>query len=309
MRADFIRMTSATGGTGALTCSAQTGYPAISEAFTGTRLVDYTIAEYTSSAKTQLSKAEAGVGSYVTSTEVLTRTKILSTWDGTTYLPNPGSATAPTALNFGTTSANVDIMVAPTSMSGVLGLPFTFEATTSVSDGLGSPPLNFSSSGSTPTITSGHAIYWPILLAHTSPISQFTLRTTGTLTGGAPTFDHAIYEVGSNGKPGKRLINFTQLTAIGTTNTNYTSAAIATPVMLQPGWYYAGGLYLAAGATGPASFRGGLLLIAGPQAGLFSASAGQFGPRHVTSQTALNDPATAPDAHTGGTSAIITCYS
>lgn len=54
MRADFIRMTSSTGGAGALTCSAVTGFPAISEAFTGTRLVEYTVAEYTSSAKTQL---------------------------------------------------------------------------------------------------------------------------------------------------------------------------------------------------------------------------------------------------------------
>lgn len=294
MRADFIRMTSSTGGTSTLTCSAQTGYPALSKAFTGTRLVDYTIAEYTSSAKTQLSKAETGVGSYNTSTEVLTRTKILSTWDGTTYLPNPGSATAPTALSFGTTSANIDIMIGPTASTGQITIPFVMGSVASVASGLGLPPLN-QTNGTTASFGTGTVFYWPVFIANGTPISKFTIRETTSLTGGTPTVEMAIYEVASDGSPGKRLIAFGTLTP-GTANTTYTSAPIATPVSLAPGWYWAAYLYVANGATGSLTLKTANILGCSPQGALMSNTTASVGSLAIFSQTALSDPAAAPTA-------------
>jgi len=236
---------------------------------------------------------------------VLTRTKVLSTWDGTTYLPNPGSATAPTALNFGTTSANIDIVVSPMA-SGILPpMPFVYGSVASVSDGLGAAPIN-STTHVNHNVTSGTVWYWPILIGSYGPFSQFTARTTLALTGGSPTLDFAIYEIASDGTPGNRLINFTQITEVGTANTTYTSTAIATPVMLVPGWYWAAALHLAAGASGTFQVRGTNIATGGPQGSYFANAAVWMGPKTLTGQTALNDPATAPSSH--GNIASVPCF-
>lgn len=304
MRLDFCRMTSSTGGTGALTCAAQTGYPLVSEAFTGTRFVEYTIVEYTSSAKTQPSKAETGIGSYVTSTEVLTRTKVLSTWDATDYLPKFGTATAPTALSFGTTSANIDIMVGPMAAGSIPPVPFQAGAVGSVNDGLGMLPMNFIMPSSTSSIlTNGRATYFPALIAQTAPISKASVRvTTGaTAAGGTPsTFSLAIYEVGSNGLPGKRLIDFGSLGRPTTTGSTLT-ATLGTPVFLSPGWYFVGALYVAGTDTGTPALRApGAAAIGGSPIGGLLSSAVPIGASYVDSQTALNDPATTPNAQNSG---------
>ena len=291
--ADFCKMTTSTGGTGAVTLVAQTGYPALSDVITGTRLVSYVFAEYTNASKVTLSKAETGLGSYVASTGVLTRTAIRSTWDGSAYLPKFGTSTAPTAINFGTTSANIDVTVTPLSSGVVPPVPFVYGAVASVADGIGTGAMNITSS-STLAMTSGTVYYIPYLLVSETQLSQFSVRSTTTLTGGSPTLDCAIYEVGSNGIPGKRLINFTQITAIGGTSTTYTSSAIATPVYLPPGWYWVGLLHLAAGASGTFTPRAGLQSQAGPGGAYMASNQATCVNRSLVSQTVLNDPATAP---------------
>lgn len=299
MRLDFCKMTSSTGGTSTLTCSAQTGYPLVSEAFTGTIFVDYSITEYTSSAKTQLSKSETGIGSYNTSTEVLTRTKVLSTWDATDYLPKLGTATAPTALNFGTTSANIDIMVSPMAAGVIPPIPFSAGAVASVSDGLGDVGLNRQTISSTNrTLTSGVVYYQPLLWNAMRPISKWTFRSTTTLTGGTPVFDCSIYECGSDGFPGKQLISLPQIGSIGTTNTTYTSSAAGTPVYLVPGWYWIGLLYTANTASGTFSPRCDYALMASPGGTLIS---GTTPNGDLTVTGSLTDPATAPTGRVSNT--------
>lgn len=301
MRANFIRMTSTSGGTGTMTCTAQTGYPIVSEAFTGVRFIEYAIAEYTDSTKVTLSKAETGIGSYNTSTEVLTRTSVLSTWDGTDYLPKYGTSTAPTALNFGTTSANIDIMIAP--MAGGVMPPQSFIAGTvaSVSDGTGHIPLNYQNIGANAlTVTHQQVRYFPVLIGHTRMYSQFTVRQVGATTGGSPTADCAIYEFGSDGLPGKRLISFTQK-AVGSANTTYTSTALATPIPLICGWYWAGFLWQNGGGSG-GTFRSGPIL-GGGVAPLLTFSTNMSGVLTLASQSALNDPATAATAIADSTNA------
>jgi len=305
---DFCRMTSSTGGTGALTCTAQTGYPAVSDAITGARFVNYSIAEYTASAKVQLSKAETGIGSYVASTGVLTRTKILSTWDGTDYRPLYGTATAPTALSFGSTSANIDITVSPIAGTTMPALPFVYGSVASVASGLGPTASNFSSAVGSSFLTSGNVYYLPYYLPISLFVASFTFREVTGLTGGSPTMDCAVYEISSDGTPGKRLVNFTQKTGIGTADTTYTSTALATPIFLPVGWYYVALLWLAAGASGSMAVRASTLLNSGPQ-GMLWASNPANNPPWVTSQTALNDPATAPNGISAQTSSPIVTFS
>jgi hypothetical protein len=291
---DFCRMTSATGGTGALTCTAQTGYPAVSDAITGTRFVNYSIAEYTSSAKTQLSQAETGIGSYVASTGILTRTAPKTTWASSAYLPKFGTATAPTALSFGTTSANIDITVSPVVFNGSVAIPFQSAAVANVSDGLGSGPLNMSGSG-TLSATSGLVYYSPILLPIPLMYSQFSLRSTATLTGGSPTLDCSLYEIANDGMPGRALVSFNQITGFGTIG-NYSSSALSTPIFLPPAWYWQGFCYNAGGASGTFGTKGSSNNNASP-AGMLFASGYTYA---LTVTGTLTDPATAPTGFASG---------
>jgi hypothetical protein len=290
-------MTSSTGGTGALTCTAQTGYPIVSKAFTGTRIIEYSIAEFTDSSKSQLSKAETGIGTYNTATEVLTRTEVKTTWDGTTYLPNPGSSTAPSALSFGTTAANIDIVVTPIVSTVLGGGSFVYGQVTSVSDGLGVGPGFFSiTSGTISLQASGTVLYTPWYVTTARRYSRAAVRCTSAATAGggaASTLNCALYEVGSNGAPGKQLINFGNLGRLTTANVTYQSAAVATPVFLVPGWYYVALLWIANSDTGTPAVRGCGPSVGAPSGVLF-ANAFPASFLTVGSQNVLNDPATAP---------------
>jgi len=289
---EMVKMTSATGGTGALTCSAQTSYVTPAALYTGTRLLAYEIREWTDATKTVLAKWERGVGSYVTSTEVLTRTKILATWNGTDYLPKFGTATAPTAISFGTTSANIDIIVSPLASPVLPPPPFKVTAT-GATNGVGLPPLNIGALSATNlSHTSGTVYYYPVLLQNNEPISNYEMRSASNLTGGSPTFDVAIYEWGSDGYPGKKLLQFTQLTGFQALG-QYSPTALATPVPIPPGWYWAASLYIANSATGTMNVRSGSTIAGLVVTGTLQIAA-------LAGQTAFNDPATAPTANGGG---------
>lgn len=303
---NFCRMTSSTGGTGALTCTAQTGYPDIAEAITGTRFVNYSINEYTNSLKTQLSKAESGIGSYVASTGVLTRTSVKATWDGTDYLPKFGTATAPTALSFGTTNANIDIIVGPTADHANLTIPFVAGAVAGMSDGLGTAGLN----SVTPMdyiFSAGFTFYTPVLLLHSGPFSQASIRTTNaavTAGAGAPsTASAAIYEVGNNGLPGKLLVDFGNMGRLTSLSTNYTSAPLAVPVYLAPGWYWQAILLVLNSDTGTPQIAGSSSLLSGSPRGSLNAGFGSL--RTAGGDTVFSDPAAAPTTNGGVSYGIV----
>jgi hypothetical protein len=291
MLADFIRMTSSTGGSSTLTCSAQTGYPIVSKVFTGTRFIQYAINEYTSSAKTQLSKSETGIGSYNTSTEVLTRTLVQSTWDGTDYRPKFGTATAPAALSFGSTSANIDIIISPDTGAARGVPPAVMGAIASTSDGYGIAPLNFTGASSSFTPTSGTIMYFPVELPY-AQYSQVAFRQVTATTGGSPTVDVDVFETNqSDGLPGKLLAAFTQK-AVGGGNTNYQTTALATPVPFG-GWVWCGFLFLVGGGSG-GTFRSVTSVLGGMWGTLIGSA---VGPVTLASQTAFTDPATAPTSN------------
>lgn len=309
MLADGIRLTSVTGGTGALTCSAQTGWASPANAFTGTRFIQYAITQYSSSAKTQLSLLETGIGSYVTGTNVLTRTKILSTWNGTTYLPNPGSATAPTALSFGTTSANIDVIIAPIAgLNG--GIPFTAASGVN-STGPGVCANNIAQANNQFTsLTSGTVYYQAIELVYPAMYSQATIFTIGATAGGgaASTCNVAIYELLSTGLVGKRLIDFGNLGRL-TATASYSTAALATPIFLPPGFYWQAILWVANSDTGNPQLRSGTPLMATPSGGCLLAGGNNnfVNPLPIASQTSLTDPATAPTGADTGVGSYAFC--
>lgn len=284
-RGNGILMThNGTGGSGTLTLVAVTGFPDVTKVFgtSGTRLIELEINEYTDSTYTVLSKQETGIWSVNLSTLVATRTKVLSTWDGTTYLPNPGSASAPSALTIGNTAANVRIVCAPNA-AGIL--PPTPFIATSTSDTGSQTALNFiAGSSSAISLTAGFIAYTPVLIAHHGPFSQATMRVTTAMTGGSPTLNVALYEVGSDGLPGNKLIDFG---SVGAPNTAATlqNTAIGTPVEVVPGWYWQAVLPVAGGATGNPSVRAANILAGGmggtsfgnssPNSGIFLSATGQ----------------------------------
>ena len=294
MLGDGILCTSSTGGTGTLTLSTQTGWPDPSEIWTGTRFGIYTIIEWTDATKSVPVQRESGVGTFDTSAGTLDRTKPMSTWvaSGTTYLPNPGVGTAPTALNFGTTAANIDIMLTPCSMAQALSIPFVSAAVASVVTGLGLAQANITPSGNQALVHQQPSMF-PFLWLGGGQVSQFSVYTTTTLTGGSPTLDCAVYEVGSNGLPGKRLVNFNQLSGIGTANTPYTSTALATPQPLPVDMYFCELLWLNGGGSGTCTVRGGIPWGAMPNGG-YTTNASWFSSIGAASKTTLPDPSDTP---------------
>jgi hypothetical protein len=125
MRGNWLLATSSTGGTGALTLSGVTGWPIFTAMMgsSGSRLVEYEIAEYTDSTKTVPAKLESGIGYLNLSTLALTRTKVEATYDGTTYKPN-AAGDSPSALSFGTNAANIVIFCGPSVQSHISKWPF-----------------------------------------------------------------------------------------------------------------------------------------------------------------------------------------
>jgi hypothetical protein len=300
VRGNGIRQThNGTGGTGTLTLVAVSGWPAFSNVFTGVRFVDYEIDQYTDASKTVLAQQECGEGSIDTSTGILTRTKIDSTWNGTTYLPNPGSATAPTALNITNTAANVDIICSPSAASMMAITPFFYGTVANVADGLGCLPMNLAAAANSTAAmpTSGTVQYAPVYIGHRGPFSQASVYVTTGSTGGTPTLGVALFEVASDGSPGKKLIDFGNLGSTSNTAPFFlTNTALATPVYLSPGWYYQGMLWIAGGATlGSLAVRGANAAFGGGPGGTLFASTSPFNNSfRVGSQTVFTDPATAP---------------
>ena len=284
-----IRHTSATGGTGALTLSSISGWPSFTNLFgtSGTRIVRYQINQYTDSTHATLAQFEEGIGTLTLSTNSLARTQVNSTWDGTTYLPNWSSSTAPTALSFSATSNLVDVICSPAPGTMLPPPAFVAPAISSVTSGVGAPPVGVLQSAITYTLNGGTStgvfFAWPVLLQHPNQISKVSIIVTTAQTGTSAYF--ALYENTSSGI-GNPVANWGNIGAT-TSATVVTSSALAQPVQLW-GWYWAG--ILCYGNASNVAVRGHTLLV-GPQ-GYLTSSASGAACWSLSAQTAL--PASAP---------------
>lgn len=239
MFADGLRCThNGTGGSGTITLAAANGFPQPTSAFgtSGTELVEYQIAEYTDSTFATLSKMEAGVGSLVLSTNVLTRTSVTKSWTsgGSYNLANP------TALSFGNTAANVIITFGGGSATQKGALQSTFNPAAFGSDVW--QPFNtrvtYDSTMSTFTMSTGARLYIPIEYIYAKPITQVAVDLATAVA--ASTCRMGIYDLDqSTGAPLNLLTEFTSATQINTgTGTGFKSITMGTPFWMPPGFYW-----------------------------------------------------------------------
>jgi hypothetical protein len=241
-RADFIQMTTAsiagTGGNGAVTMS-QVTTPVNSPTFTqvfgaSARLVDYTIIDSVAG------KWEKGYGAVAAN--VLTRSTIHETYDGTTW-----NNTSATALAFGASpnAGNVVIRLAPTA-DAFMPVPPAINRTIG-SDGflgyqLSAHTTAFGGQSSNP-LSASVEYYAPFLLLVRGKVDGVCISITSAGTLGN-SVKLGLYEVGTDGLPGPPITLFNAIpvasTGLITDTTAATWSVNAGPLRLTPGWYYLG---------------------------------------------------------------------
>lgn len=275
------------------TLSDVAGAPNLNDVFggSGTRYVEYCAIQFTDSTRAEMSKAQWGIGVIDLSTMVLTQQTILGTWDagGPTY-----DDTSPAELTFTAGATTTRLYCAPQAAhGGAWCLPYVG---TDLGDNIGALPANQGLlTGTTPsnTLTLDTVYYLPMVLNFMFPISQATVRiTTNRLSATTSQLEVAIYEIKSDGKPGKQLaygIN-TGNNCLATNAVNVTVTFNA-PVFLPPGMYYVAlrGSYTGGSQT-PAI--NALTYIGGSPLGASFGSAQAKSIPGATVSTTITDPAT-----------------
>lgn len=234
MYADAVRCThNGTGGSSTLTLAAVTGYPQPSDVWStsGTKRVHYEICEYTDSTFATLSKYERGIGSLVLSTGVLTRTDVLYTASSGTV-----NAANPTALNFGNTAANIQILFGASAFTQRPALPAIQAA---VGDTQWTP-INWRQQADSTASTlalSANTEYWiPIEFIYGKPITSIGVEIT---TGATGNLRLSLYDWDTDGLAGNLLTEFTSGTQIDTSGAaGVHSVTPASKYWAPPGFYW-----------------------------------------------------------------------
>jgi hypothetical protein len=228
--ADAVTCTSSTGGTGALVGTPMPGWPSFVSVFgTGVVRVGYVILEFTDATLATLARAESGLGDFNGTTLTLTRSKILATWNGTTYVN-----ISPAALSFGTTPLNIRILCSP--QAGIVpGLSMPFY-NTSPSDNLGLPSGHAINLGGTAAMVSANEFYVPYQWLGVGEVIQAAIWVTTAVA--ATGVKCALYETLTTGLPGRKIVDLASTTPFATTATGAKTATIS--FWLPPGWYYIG---------------------------------------------------------------------
>jgi hypothetical protein len=216
MLANWTKATTTTTGTGTITMTAVTGYPLPSKSRVTGEYVQYSI-------HTSDGNFESGIGK-IAASETLERTRVISTYNGTTYDQLTASALS-------LASGTHDVFITP--MAENIFEPLRFPVSGPSSQAFYSTHLN--GPGAYITLTSQRNTAYP-----------FRLETAGLLTslacnvgvaGAGSTTLLGLYEPGSNGLP-NRLIAKTSAT-IDTSTTGFKTQAVGANVRLTPGWYWA----------------------------------------------------------------------
>jgi len=230
MFANFVRQThDGSGGSGSLTLVAVGGYPQFADVFggSGTRLVQYAIKQFTTSAKTQLAQAETGLGSINLATGVLSRSKVLASWDGSTYVK-----VAPSALSFSSDASLISIDCGPIADGFMPPVPFWNTTLGSAPSSAGMPGDNHAPTGGTTTL--GQYKIWivPFRWAGRGEIVAAGFWVTTADAAGHAKI--AVYDVDSAGGPGALIGDFGAVSLASTGAANVSGS-----LWLPPGWYFA----------------------------------------------------------------------
>lgn len=224
-----------TNGNGAVTMTQVDGLPRFSHAYGAAATVRYTIED------TVNRKLETGIG--VVAGGVLTRSKILATWDGTNYV-----TVSPTPLAFGAAPAAGTVRVRVASMSENVGANHggPLQITLSNADAWNQYPLSghmnsHAGGGSGNGLTAGTEYYLYYRLDNPGLLQGIQVDVTGASTGSA--MKVALYALDANSMPGRKIVDF-GLVDTGTTGIKTLSDPSlwtpAGPPYLTPGWYVIG---------------------------------------------------------------------
>lgn len=293
-----------TAGTGALTLAAPPAaingadpYAAFSGMGLGTTtgfLVPASIVEYTDSTLQHELQSESGLytlkfGANLAAS-TLARTLIFQTVTSMNSQPatvNGPTGSAPTAITIGT-AANVVVYFGP--VAWLARQSFSSYVTASGSDGLGVCPTQFTqANGTNAAYTSGTVVYQRVEIATSMWIKSVSLWMVTAFGGTSCTLSCALYEVGSDGNPGKKLLNFANNTTIPT---NANTLAATTALWVPAGTYYLGILYVGVGQTTAPNGRQANSVAASPLGTCGTSAVGPSPLATVAAQSALNDPAT-----------------
>lgn len=277
MRGNAIKHETTTTGTGALTLTSVSGWPSYDDVFgtSATFMVDYTIHDASGV------PIEGGVGSVVLLTMVLTRTLPQWTWNGTTY-----DDTSPSALSLA--SGTKTVICAPSASTFLAGLPFM----STLGDNLGATPLYAYASITTYGLGHQRVEYFPVPIVKPGPIDRISIRCTTGYTGGSSSLHASLFQVGSDGRPGARTIDFGSLGSL--TAATLTSTP-TTAVHHNTGYIYVALLAQFSGGSGsPAVQAVSGVITPTPLGAVISAGSGarHYTVGQVSSQTSLTDPAT-----------------
>jgi hypothetical protein len=291
--ANWLEMTSATGGTGALTLTAVSGAPTFANVFgaSGTRRLPYAVLEWGSSARTGPPiKSESGWGEVNLATSVLTRTRPETTWNGTNY-----DGTVPSAISFGTTAANIRVILTPLSAFAPTALQ-AFPVTTP-SENLGAWSAHLVNVAAAVTVTAAREYYVPFHWRLHGEYAQFGVGITTTIA--ASGVKIALYDVASTGLPGIKRQDLAAGTPIDSSGTAGIRAVSLSNV-LPPGWYYAG--ILPSHAVGMRA--GEVYTKPSPACSMSTGMPITHFYRAGTYATGLPDPAPTAGSLTGATTAV-----
>jgi hypothetical protein len=225
MLSNWTKATTTTTGTGTITLSAVSGRPLPSAAHATGELVQYSI-------NTSDGKFESGIGT-ISASDTLARTKVLQTYDGSTY--NKLTASALTLA-----SGTHTVFITP--MSGGVLEPIVFPVTHSTP----ANPVYISKhhgAGTTGVALSqvGRVNFQPFDLGVSGLLTGFQVKVSTAIT--SATLLIGLYEVGSDGMPG-RLISQTSSTINAATTGVKTQSATAN-VRLNAGSYFIAALQVA----------------------------------------------------------------
>lgn len=257
-RGDNIICGTSSSGTGTLTLAATPAsigaldYYAFATAMNGfangkVLLIPYVAIEYSDLTFSVPVREETGIGTLTLGANIaattLARTTIFSTGVvGGSYVNN-----APTAMAIGT-AANTLVILGQSASLNFSGTPYWETSLGDNSAGFSSNLINSNATLGNATLTSdpsGNTLYFPLILLKPVFAKVARIRVSTIYTGGTTTGALQLYQMGTNGRAGRLLVDFGNLPAspFNSGSVPFYIAATATVGMaLQPGEYW-GALY------------------------------------------------------------------
>jgi hypothetical protein len=222
-------------------------------------IVSYTIVEYTSSTPTVAKGTEKGVGvltlggSSGIANCTLARTTLQTTATSLNSQPATQNIAPATAYSIGT-AANTLIFIGASADE----IPAFSPYVGSVGDNLGACPMHATAPGSSGTITSGTIQWVNIVWAVPMLAKRMTVYPATAYSGGSPVSnaDGRLYDIGTDGRPGKLLYDFGLFGSAGT-SLNSSSVPVSTGAagngyFMAPGDYWVAFLpVVSGGSSGP----------------------------------------------------------